>query len=240
MPGPRIAVLTGAGISTGAGIPDFRGPAGVWTLNPERMHLLDIDAFMSDREVRVAGWLDWRDHPAWTSSPSIAHRALARLADAGRLDVVLTQNFDGLHQAGGLPESQVVEMHGTLRTTSCMRCGNRVKTADIVAGLVAHPDPACATCGGILKPDIVYFGEALPADAIDRAVEAAEKCDVFIAIGTTLSVYPVASLAGLAVESGADLIIVNAEPTDYDRYAGEVIREPIDLAVPALVDRYVG
>ncbi len=240
MPTPRIAVLTGAGISTGSGIPDFRGPAGVWTLNPERVRLLDIDAFVVDRDVRVAGWLDWRDHPAWTSSPSVAHLALARMADAGRLDVVLTQNFDGLHQAAGLPESQVVEMHGTLRTTSCMKCGSRVDTADVVASLVANPDPACPDCGGTLKPDIVYFGEQLPADAIDRAVEAAEQCDVFIAIGTTLSVYPVASLAGLAVESGANLIIVNAEPTDYDRYASEVIREPIDVAVPALVDRYLG
>ncbi len=239
MPTPRIAVLTGAGISTGSGIPDFRGPAGVWTLNPERMRLLDLDAFVADREVRVAGWIDWRDHPAWTSAPSAAHLALARMADAGRLDLVLTQNFDGLHQAAGLPENRVVEMHGTLRTTSCMRCGKRVKTADVVATLAAFPDPACATCGGILKPDIVYFGEVLPAEAIDRAVEAAERCDVFIAIGTTLSVYPVASLAGLAVDSGADLVIVNAEPTDYDRYASEVIREPIDVAVPALVGRYV-
>ncbi len=240
MPTPRIAVLTGAGISTGSGIPDFRGPAGVWTLNPERMRLLDIDTFVEDREVRVAGWLDWRDHPAWTSASSAAHLALARMADAGRLDLVLTQNFDGLHQAAGLPENRVVEMHGTLRTTSCMRCGNHVDTADVVATLVANPDPACAMCGGILKPDIVYFGEVLPADAIDLAVEAAESCDVFVAVGTTLSVYPVASLAGLAVESGADLIIVNAEPTDYDRYASEVIREPIDVAVRALVDRYLG
>ncbi|WP_291381461.1 Sir2 family NAD-dependent protein deacetylase [Demequina sp.] len=240
MPASRITVLTGAGISTGSGIPDFRGPVGVWTLHPERMRLLDIDAFMSDREVRVAGWREWRDHPAWTSEPSVAHRALARLADAGGLGVVLTQNFDGLHQTGGLSGSQVVEMHGTLHTTSCTRCGEHVDTAAVVASLIANPDPACATCGGILKPDIVYFGEALPADAIDRAVEGAEKCDVFIAIGTTLSVYPVASLAGLAVDSGADLIIVNAEPTEYDRLASEVIREPIDIAVPALVDRYLG
>lgn len=239
MPSARIAVLTGAGISTGSGIPDFRGPAGVWTLNPERMRLLDIDAFVADREVRVAGWLDWRDHPAWTSAPSIAHRALARLADDGRLDAVLTQNFDGLHQAGGLADSLVVEMHGTLRTTSCMSCGNHFDTADVVASLIANPDPACTHCGGTLKPDIVYFGEALPADAIDRAVQAAESCDVFVAIGTRLSVYPVASLAGHAVEAGADLVIVNAEPTDYDRYASEVIREPIDVAVPALVDRYL-
>ncbi len=154
--------------------------------------------------------------------------------------MVLTQNFDGLHEAAGLPDSRVVEMHGTLRTTSCMACGERVRTADVVATLAANPDPTCAACGGILKPDIVYFGEVLPADAINRAVRAAESCDVFVAIGTTLSVYPVASLAGLAVESGADLIIINAEPTDYDRYAREVIREPIDVAVPALVDRYLG
>ncbi|WP_291378198.1 Sir2 family NAD-dependent protein deacetylase [Demequina sp.] len=239
MPSPRIAVLTGAGISTGSGIPDFRGPAGVWTLNPERVRLLEIDDFVRDKEVRVAGWRDWRDHPAWGSTPSIAHVALARLADAGLLDVVLTQNFDGLHQAGGLPAGQVVEMHGTLRTTSCMRCGKSQPTADVVAGLAASPDPACADCGGILKPDIVYFGEQLPAEAIDRAVHAATTCDVFIAIGTSLSVYPVASLADLAVESGANLIIVNAEPTDYDRHATEVIRGPIDLAVPALVDRYL-
>lgn len=239
MPSQKIAVLTGAGISTGSGIPDFRGPAGVWTLNPERARLLEIDAFVCDREVRIAGWRDWRDHPAWASSPSNAHKALARLADAGLLDVVLTQNFDGLHQAGGLDPARVVEMHGTLQTTSCMACADRVKTADVVAGLASNPDPSCQDCGGILKPDIVYFGEQLPAEAIDRAVEAAATCDLFLAIGTSLSVYPVASLAGMAVESGADLIIVTAEPTDYDRYATEVIREPIDLAVPALVHRLV-
>jgi NAD-dependent deacetylase len=120
-----------------------------------------------------------------------------------------------------------------------VRCGESQATADVVAGLAANLDPACQDCGGILKPDIVYFGEQLPAAAIDRAVHAATTCDVFITIGTSLSVYPVASLADLAVESGAELIIVNAEPTDYDRYATEVIRGPIDLAVPALVDRYL-
>lgn len=240
MTSSRIAVLTGAGISTGSGIPDFRGPAGVWTLNPERARPLDIDAFVNDREVRIAGWAEWRDHPAWASAPTAAHRALARLADAGRLDAVLTQNFDGLHQAGGLDPERVVELHGTLRTTSCMECGDRVSTADVVAGLAVNPDPACTKCGGMLKPDIVYFGEPLPAEAIGRAIEAADTCDVFIAIGTSLSVYPVAALAGMAVESGAQLIIVNAEPTEYDRYASEVIREPIDVAVPALVDRYLG
>lgn len=235
----RIAVLTGAGISTGSGIPDFRGPAGVWTLHPDRARLLDIDAFLSDPAVRVAGWLDWSTSPARGATPTAAHLALTRLVASGLLSEVLTQNFDGLQQAAGTPDDAVVELHGTLHTTSCQRCGRGVKTADVLADLSAHPDPACARCGGILKPDIVYFGEALPAEAMNRAVNAAQSCEVFIAIGTTLSVYPVASFAGIAVEAGADLIIVNAEPTGYDRHASEIIRDPIDEAVPALVERYL-
>jgi len=239
MPASRIAILTGAGISTGSGIPDFRGPAGVWTLHPDRARLLDIDAFLSDPAVRVAGWFDWSISPARAATPTAAHLALARLVASGVAGEVLTQNFDGLHQAAGTPAEDVVELHGTLHTTSCQRCGLGVKTANVLAELSAKPDPVCAHCGGILKPDIVYFGEALPAEAMRRAVDAAQSCTVFIAIGTTLSVYPVASLAGIAVEAGASLIIVNAEPTDYDRYASEIIREPIDVAVPALVERYL-
>lgn len=237
---PRLAVLTGAGISTGSGIPDFRGPTGVWTLTPERARLLDIDAFLADASVRIAGWADWRDSPARSATPSAAHKALARMVSEGVLDVVLTQNFDGLHQAAGTPADAVVELHGTLHTTSCLECGAGVATPTVLAALDTHPDPACAHCGGILKPDIVYFGEQLPPVALDRAIDAARTCDVFIAIGTTLSVYPVASLAGLAVETGANLIVVNAEPTDYDRYAAEVIREPIETAVPALAARFIG
>lgn len=236
---PRLAVLTGAGISTGSGIPDFRGPAGVWTLHPDRARLLEIDAFLSDPAVRIAGWQDWLHSPARSATPTAGHLALTLLVNAGVLPEVLTQNFDGLHQAAGTAADKVVELHGTLHTTSCVRCGRGLPTAEIFSDLDAHPDPACAHCGGILKPDIVYFGESLPNDAIDRAVRAARACDVFIAIGTTLSVYPVASLAGMAVEAGADLIIVNAERTDYDGHASEVIREPIDQAVPALVERYL-
>ncbi len=239
MPRSRIAVLTGAGISTGSGIPDFRGPAGVWTLYPDRARLLDIDAFMSDRDVRVAGWLDWRDSPARSATPTVAHLALTRLVEEGVAHEILTQNFDGLQQVAGTPADAVVELHGTLHTTSCQRCGRGVKTAEVFAALDASPDPACASCGGNLKPDIVYFGESLPPEAMRRAVEAASTCDTFIAIGTTLSVYPVASLASIAVEGGADLIIVNAEPTGYDRYASEIIRDPIDAAVPALAERYL-
>ena len=240
MPRSKIAVLTGAGISTGSGIPDFRGPTGVWTLYPDRVRLLDIEAFMSEPDVRVAGWLEWRDSPARRAAPTVAHLALTRLVEAGVAGEVLTQNFDGLQQAAGTPTDAVVELHGTLHTTSCQRCGRGVKTEHVFAALDASPDPACAHCGGILKPGIVYFGEALPEEAINHAVAAARSCDVFIAIGTTLSVYPVASLASIAVEAGADLIIVNAEPTGYDRYASEIIRDPIDVAVPLVAERYLG
>ncbi len=227
-------------MSTGAGIPDFRGPQGVWTLHPDRARLLEIDVFMGDTALREEGWRDWRDHPTWQSRPTEAHRALAHLGDAGALTALLTQNIDGLHQAGGSRPEDVVELHGALTTTSCTRCGaGPYPTADILARLDAEPDPRCGECGGILKPDVVYFGEALPESARERAVRAAEQCDVMVVIGTTLTVYPVASLPGVALDAGASLVIVNAEPTAYDRYADEVIREPIETAVPALVPRWI-
>jgi NAD-dependent deacetylase len=129
----------------------------------------------------------------------------------------------------------VVELHGTMRTTSCLACGTRQPTADVLARLDTEPDPPCTVCGGLLKPDVVYFGEMLPDRALERAIAAAQDGDVFLAVGTTLSVQPVASLTGLAADSGAEVIIVNAEPTPYDRVADRVVREPIDEALPALV-----
>lgn len=235
-----ITVLTGAGISTGAGIPDFRGPDGVWTRFPEQARLLEIDAFTASRAVRVAGWRSWAEHPAWAVTPSTAHRSLLALESAGVLGAVLTQNFDGLHSSAGHSPGAVVELHGTLRTTSCLACGSRLPTLQVIARLSDEPDPRCAACGGILKPDIVYFGEALPAAALDRAVELAHTCEVFVAIGTTLGVQPVASLAGLAARAGARLVIVNRDPTPYDLLADDVIREPIETAVPELVASLLG
>ena len=232
---PRVAVLTGAGISTGAGVPDFRGPNGVWTKNPERAGLLDIDAYLGSAALRADAWLDWRDNPAWNATPTLAHHALTRLVRAGLASCVLTQNFDGLHQAAGLKDHQVVELHGTIRTASCRTCNIAVPTDSLFKRLHIRPDPTCSWCGGILKVDVVYYGETLPAEALDRAVREAEACDIFVAIGTTLSVYPVAGLVGNAVHAGAKLIIVNNEPTGYDEDAYRVIRDPIDEAVPALV-----
>ncbi|WP_062517015.1 SIR2 family NAD-dependent protein deacylase [Demequina gelatinilytica] len=234
-----ITVLTGAGLSTAAGIPDFRGPEGVWTRDPARARLLEIDVFVGERDAREEGWRDWAAHPAWSARPAAAHRALARLVTQGVCGDVLTQNIDGLHQAAGTPDGAVVEMHGSLATTSCLGCGFACPTRDVVAGLDAEPDPRCPRCGGILKPDVVYFGEALRDADLRRASRAARTCDTFVAIGTTLQVYPVAALAGDALAAGAALVIVNASPTSWDRDASLVVREPIEEAVPALVEEWL-
>jgi NAD-dependent deacetylase len=234
-PGLRVTVLTGAGISTAAGVPDFRGPQGTWTRHPEQAELLEIGRYVADADVRRRGWAAWRDHPVLTARPAPGHLALVDLERAGRLEALLTQNFDGLHQAAGSDPGQVVELHGTLRTSACLACGARQPTADVLARLDAEPDPVCTVCGGVLKPDVVYFGERLPERPLERAIAAAQDGDVFVAVGTTLTVEPVASLAGLAAESGAELIVVNAEPTPYDRLADRVVREPIEQALPALV-----
>lgn len=230
---PTITVLTGAGISTGAGIPDFRGPDGVWTRHPEQAELLEIGRYVADPHVREAGWRMWRDSPARTAQPSRAHAALVELERAGRLRGLLTQNFDGLHQRAG--SSDVVELHGSLATTSCFTCRWRTGTESVLARLDDEPDPRCPQCGSMLKPDIVYFGERLDDLALERAIAATQDAEVFVAIGSTLSVQPVASLAGLAVEHGAELVVVNDAPTMYDHLATRCIREPIQDAVPALV-----
>ena len=232
---PTVTVLTGAGISTASGIPDFRGPQGVWTRDPAAADLLDIDAYMRDARVRERGWQVWAGHPVWHARPTAAHRALVELERAGALIATLTQNFDGLHQAAGADPDRVVELHGTLATTSCLRCGTTWPTREVLDRLPTEPDPHCTRCGGVLKPDVVYFGELLPESALERAVAAATDADTFVAIGTTLSVQPVASLAAVAVDAGARLVVVNAEPTTYDHLADLVVRDPIDTAVPALV-----
>ncbi|GAA3815630.1 SIR2 family NAD-dependent protein deacylase [Cellulomonas soli] len=234
-----VTALTGAGISTGSGIPDFRGPQGTWTLHPEQAALLEIGPYMADADVRRRGWAAWADSPVWHAHPGPAHRALVALEEAGALGAVLTQNFDGLHQRAGSAADRVVELHGTLATTSCLRCGARSATPDVLARLPHEPDPHC-TCGGVLKPDVVYFGERLDDLAVERAVASVTDADVLLAIGTTLTVQPVASLAAIAVEHGTRLVVVNADPTPYDRLAEEIVREPIEQALPALVERLLG
>jgi len=233
-----ITVMTGAGISTESGIPDFRGPGGLWVRDPDHEKLVTIDYYLADPEIRRRSWRFRRDSPARTAAPNAAHVALVELERSGLLDRLITQNIDGLHQKAGSSPDRVLELHGNMAGVLCVRCGAR-STLDEALGRIdaGETDPACEECGGILKTTTVMFGENLPEDTVAEAVRATERCRVFVAVGTSLRVRPAASLASLAVRSGARLIIVNAEPTPYDELATELIRDPIGVAVPDLVAR---
>jgi NAD-dependent deacetylase len=233
-----VAVLTGAGISTDSGIPDFRGPSGVWTRDPGAEKMSTFSVYVADPAVRRRSWQNRLAHPAWTAEPNAAHRALARLAVSSIDTTIVTQNIDELHQRAGTPACRVLELHGTMHEVVCVSCDHRSQMADTLARVRAgEADPPCTDCGGILKSATVMFGQALDADVLNRAATAAATADLFLAIGSTLTVEPAASLCGLAVRTGGRLIIVNRDRTPYDRLAAAVIREPIGTAIPAIVDR---
>ncbi|RBM20781.1 Sir2 family NAD-dependent protein deacetylase [Streptomyces sp. PT12] len=235
---PLVALLSGAGISTDSGIPDYRGPNGLWRRDPDAEKLVTYDFYMNDPDIRRRSWLMRRDSPAFRARPNAAHEAVVRLERSGVPVRVITQNVDGLHQAAGMPDRKVLELHGSARTVRCVDCGEGGTMADAVARVEAgEDDPPCRACGGILKSGTVMFGESLDPDVLAEAVAITRACDVFIAVGTSLQVHPAAGLAGLAAEHGARLVIVNAEPTPYDELAAEVVREPIGRALPALLDR---
>jgi NAD-dependent deacetylase len=230
-----VAVLTGAGISTDSGIPDFRGPQGLWTRNPGAEKLSTYQAYISDPAVRRRSWRARRDHPAWRAEPNRAHTALAGLARSGLVTSVITQNIDGLHQKAGTPADRVIELHGTMFSAVCVSCGDRSPMAGALARVDAgEEDPPCPRCGGILKSATVMFGQPLDPDVFTRAGRAAAACDVFLAVGSTLTVEPAASLCRVAGAAGAALVIVNRDPTPYDPLAAEVIRDPIGEAVPRI------
>ncbi|WP_035696370.1 Sir2 family NAD-dependent protein deacetylase [Glycomyces tenuis] len=231
-----VAVLTGAGISTDSGIPDFRGPQGVWTKNPAAQSLFTIENYLADPEVRRQAWRARLASPVWEAEPNAAHRALVELEADGRLTAILTQNIDGLHQRAGSAAERVVELHGTARWAACLDCGDRAPMPEVLPRIEAgEDDPSCLRCGGILKSATISFGQRLDQDVIASAVKAATECELFIAIGTSLTVHPAAGLCDCALEVGARLVIVNAEPTPYDRYAHAVLREPIGEVLPRLV-----
>ncbi|MEU5406878.1 SIR2 family NAD-dependent protein deacylase [Nocardia asteroides] len=233
---PLVAILSGAGISTDSGIPDYRGPAGLWQRDPDAQKLVTYDYYMNDPDIRRRSWLLRGEHPAWLAQPNAAHRAVTDLAARGAAVRVITQNVDGLHQAAGLPDRKVLELHGNARTVVCTACADRSTTEAALTRIAAgEDDPACLRCGGILKTATVMFGQALDAEVLSHALTIAQACTVFVAVGTSLQVQPAASLAGVAAEHGARLIIVNGEPTPYDDLADEVIREPIGTALPALL-----
>lgn len=226
-----ITFLTGAGISTDSGIPDYRGPQGVWTKNPEAEKLSTLSHYLADHEVRKRSWAARSTSPVWAAQPNAAHRALARLERA----VVVTQNVDGLHQmAGSAPES-VIEIHGSMRSTTCWSCRDR-RPMDEALGRVAagEDDPNCLQCGGILKSSTISFGQQLDPDVLERAQQAADQADIFVALGTSLTVQPAASLAPRARRKGAMLVVANAEETPYDAIADAVLRQPLGELVPVL------
>jgi NAD-dependent deacetylase len=231
-----IAVLTGAGISTDSGIPDFRGPNGLWTKNPAAEKMATLSHYVADPEVRRNAWRSRRDHPAWTAQPNDAHHALVDLERSGRLVGIVTQNIDGLHQKAGSAPSKVIEIHGTVHEAECLSCDRRIPMSQALARVDAgEEDPACADCGGILKSATISFGQPLVPAVLEAAVDAATSCDLFIAIGSSLTVHPAARLGQVAVDHGAQLVIVNAQPTPYDGLAAVVLRDPIGDVVPALV-----
>lgn len=232
----RVAVLTGAGISTAAGIPDFRGPDGVWTRNPAAERASNIATYLADPEIRRVAWQRRLHLADLAPTPTIGHRALLTLERDDRLVGLATQNIDGLHHDVGHDPGLVHEVHGTGRVSECTRCGDRRPTAEILDRVRAgEDDPACERCGGILKPAVVFFGENLPAAAFEAAFEAAQRCDLLLTVGTTLAVHPICRMVDSAKAARAQVVIVNGGPTERDVIADLVVRATIDEVLPTIV-----
>jgi NAD-dependent protein deacetylase/lipoamidase len=233
-----VVGLTGAGISTESGIPDFRGPQGVWTKNPAAEKTATLEYYMSDPEVRRRAWQNRVNSEMWSATPNAAHRALVDLERKSCLHALVTQNVDGLHHAAGQSPDLVVEIHGNVREAKCMSCGWRGPMHETLDRVRAgEEDPRCTGCGGILKSATISFGENLVPEDLQRSQVAAAGADVFLALGTSLAVYPAAALPEIALRSGARLIVMNAEETPFDSVADAVVREQLGVVLPALVAR---
>ncbi len=231
----RVVVLTGAGISTESGIPDFRGPQGVWTRNPQAEKLSNIRYYMADPQIRKEAWQARLVHPAWEAQPNAGHAAIAALEQRGKLHALITQNIDGLHQKAGNSPERVIEVHGTVLKVVCMNCGWKGPMQETLLRLLTgEDDPPCKSCGGILKSDTISFGQNLVPEVIDRAMRCAAESDCFIAVGSSLQVYPIAGAVAEAKSAGACVVIVNAEPTPFDDIADAVLADSIGATLPRI------
>ena len=232
----RLVILTGAGISTDSGIQDFRGPNGLWTKDPEAEKRANLHYWVSDRSVRVNGWRARLDAPHFRTEPNRGHRAIAERARRHGLHALITQNVDGLHQAAGLEGWKVIEVHGTVHEWRCLECetGGPIQEAlDRVRG--GEEDPPCPLCGGIIKTATISFGQGLVPEVIEAAYEAAASCDVLLAVGTTLGVYPVAGVVPEAKRRGARIVILNSHPTEMDDLADDIVRGSISDHLPDML-----
>jgi len=231
----RVVVLTGAGISTDSGIPDFRGPQGVWTKNPAAEAQSTLQTYLADPRVRQAAWRTRMASPMWSARPNRGHLALVALERRGKLHALITQNIDELHQIAGNSAERVIEVHGTARRVVCWQCGQRTPMHDVLQRVRnGEDDPACLSCGGILKSDTISFGQALVPEVIDRAMLAASQAEVLLAIGSTLQVFPAAGVVPVAREAAARVVIINNQPTPMDPLADVLMREPIGELLPQL------
>ncbi len=232
-----IVVLTGAGISTDSGLPDFRGPNGLWTKNPEAEKASTISNYVNEPSVRKANWALRAEGKLWANvAPNDGHRALLPLQARGVLHTLVTQNVDELHQESGIDPSAVVEIHGTTRKAGCLSCDYLTTMEAILERVRAgEQDPTCPECSGIIKSATISFGQPLVSADLQRSQTAADAADLLIAIGSTLTVNPVASIVPRAVRNGASLVIVNAEPTPFDAVADAVVRGSISEVLPQII-----
>lgn len=237
----RVMVLTGAGVSTASGIPDYRGPRGVWRIDPAAERASHVDAYANDPEVRESSWRRLLARAVNPPEPNAAHLSLARFERTRRLSLLVTQNIDGLHLEAGTSPERLIEIHGHVRTVRCLVCGDHQATGSVLARVATgEADPHCEDvvegrpCGGVLATTIVRFGEQPDQLGMHRAKRAARECDVLLCVGSTLSVIPVARLVPLALDYGALLVIVNDAPTGYDQDA-LCVRGDITEVLPAVL-----
>ena len=229
-------LLTGAGISTDSGIQDFRGPKGLWTLNPAAEKMATLQHYMAEPAVRVASWKAKLESNFGVREPNAGHLALVELERQGRLDTLITHNVDGLHHKAGNSPERIVEIHGTMREVVCMVCGDRGPLAAALERVRAgEEDPECLKCGGILKSATISFGQNLVAEDLDRSERAALSCDLALAVGSTLAVSPINAVIPLAKAEGARVIILNGDPTEMDDVADLILRGSISDLLPRLV-----